>query len=228
MTDLIADMPLDERPRERLLMHGTQTLSNAELLALVIGTGTRGRSAMSLARELLRDGVWRLGRREVAELKRVTGVGTAKATRIAAAFELSRRTAQEEEVEPAKYSPNAFAAQLLESHQYPQEHVGVALLDSHDLIIAQKTVFVGTVNNAFVSAREIVAFAATNGAIGVVLYHNHPSGNPNPSAPDIAFTRKVREALALLDIELVDHVIVGRKTYYSLQERMKREAKKKG
>jgi len=225
MTDLIADMPLDERPRERLLMHGTQTLSNAELLALVIGTGTRGRSAMTLARELLRDGVWRLGRREVAELKRVTGVGTAKATRIAAAFELSRRTAQEEEVEPPRYSPAAFAAQLLGSYQFPQEHVGAALLDSHNLIIKQKTVFVGTINNAFVSPREIVAFAVTNGAIGVVLYHNHPSGNPNPSAPDIAFTRKLREALALVDIELVDHVIVGRKKYYSLEERTKREAR---
>jgi len=225
MTDLIADMPLDERPRERLLMHGTQTLSNAELLALVIGTGTRGRSAMTLARELLREGVWRLGRREVAELKRVTGVGTAKATRIAAAFELSRRTAQEEEVEPPRYSPDAFAAHLLGSHQFPQEHVGVALLDSHNLIIKQRTVFVGTINNAFVSPREIVAFAVTNGAIGVVLYHNHPSGNPNPSAPDIAFTRKLREALALVDIELVDHVIVGRKKYYSLQERTKREAR---
>src|ERR1044072_1945697 len=99
MTDLIADMPLDERPRERLLMHGTQTLSNAELLALVLGTGTRGKSAMSLARELLHDGVWQLGRRDVTELARVSGVGTAKATRIAAAFELSRRTACEEEEE---------------------------------------------------------------------------------------------------------------------------------
>ena len=227
MTDLIADMPLDERPRERLMMHGSRTLSNTELLALVIGTGTRGKSAMSVARELLRDGVWQLGRRDVAELAQVSGVGTAKATRIAAAFELSRRTACEEEIDAVKYEPGVFAAQLLENHQYHQEHVGIAVLDSHDVIVKQQTVFIGTINSALVSTREIVIFSLMNGAVGVVLYHNHPSGNPNPSLHDIDFTKKVRHALDLLDIQLVDHVIVGRNKYYSLLERQKREAKKK-
>jgi len=215
-TTLIADMPSDERPRERLLAHGTRTLSDVAVLALLIGTGTRGRSAMQVARELLDDGICRLGRRDVTELARVPGVGTAKATRIAAAFELSRRT---ERGSPAvKYVPKVFAEQLIKTHQFHQEHVGAALLDSHDVILKQQTIFVGTINNALVSPREIVRFAVLSNAAGVVLYHNHPSGNPAPSAYDSSFTRKLRDALELMDIELVDHMIVGTSKYYSMKE----------
>jgi DNA repair protein RadC len=209
-------MPSDERPRERLLAHGTRTLSDAELLALLIGTGTRGRSAVQVARELLDEGICQLGRRDVTELARVPGVGTAKATRIAAAFELSRRT---ERGSPAvKYVPKVFAEQLIKTHQFHQEHVGAALLDSHDVILKQQTIFVGTINNALVSPREIVRFAVLSNAAGVVLYHNHPSGNPAPSAHDSNFTRKLRDALELMDIELVDHMIVGTSKYYSMKE----------
>jgi DNA repair protein RadC len=215
-TSLIADMPSDERPRERLLAHGTRTLSDAELLALVIGTGTRGKSAVQVARELLDDGICQLGRRDVTELARVPGVGTAKATRIAAAFELSRRT--ERGSSGVKYAPNVFGESLIKTHQFHQEHVGVALLDSHGLILKQQTIFVGTINNALVSPREIVRFAVLSNAAGVVLYHNHPSGNPAPSAHDTNFTRKLREALALMDIDLVDHMIVGTSKYYSMKE----------
>ncbi|HJW94342.1 MAG TPA: DNA repair protein RadC [Thermoanaerobaculia bacterium] len=222
MTDLIADMPMDERPRERMLMHGTRTLSDAELLALLIGTGTRGRSAVQVARELLGDGIGQLGRLDVTELARVPGVGTAKATRIAAAFELSRRTARD--CEGTKYEPSEFGEHLIRTHQFHQEHVGAALLDSHDRIVKRQTVFMGTINTAFVSTREIVRFAVLNNAAGVVLYHNHPGGNPTPSAQDLNFTTKLRDALDLVDIELVDHVIAGSAKYYSLQEWMCREA----
>lgn len=215
-TSLIADMPSDERPRERLLAHGTRTLSDAELLALLIGTGTRGKSAVQVARELLDDGICQLGRRDVAELARVPGVGTAKATRIAAAFELSRRTSRGST--GVKYEPNVFGESLIKTHQFHQEHVGVALLDSHDVILKQQTIFVGTINNALVSPREIVRFAVLSNAAGVVLYHNHPSGNPAPSAHDSNFTRKLDDALALMDIELIDHMIVGTSKYYSMKE----------
>lgn len=217
-TSLIADMPSDERPRERLLAHGTRTLSDVEVLALLIGTGTRGRSAMQVARELLDDGICRLGRRDVTELARVPGVGTAKATRIAAAFELSRRTDRDRENAAVKYVPSAFGEALIKTHQFHQEHVGVALLDSHDVILKQQTIFVGTINNALVSPREIVRFAVLSNAAGVVVYHNHPSGNPTPSAHDSQFTRKLRDALELMDIELVDHMIVGAIKYYSMKE----------
>lgn len=218
-SSLIADMPRDERPRERLLMHGPEPLSDAELLALLIGTGVRGKSAVQLARELLRDGFRQLGRRDIAELARVPGVGTAKATRIAAAFELSRRTTREDDAETIKYSPDVFGKLLLATHQYRQEHVGVALLDSHDIILKQQTVFVGTINNALVSPRDIVRIAVLSNAAGVVLYHNHPSGNPQPSAHDSNFTTKLRDALALVDIDLIDHLIVGSTKYYSMKQR---------
>jgi DNA repair protein RadC len=215
-TSLIADMPYDERPRERLLAHGTRTLSDVEVVALLIGTGTRGKSAMELARELLDDGICQLGRRDVPELARVPGVGTAKASRIAAAFELSRRTGRASTA--VKYLPNIFGEHLIKTHQFHQEHVGVALLDSHDVILKQQTIFVGTINNALVSPREIVRFAVLSNAAGVVVYHNHPSGNPSPSAHDSQFTRKLRDALELMDIELVDHMIVGTSKYYSMKE----------
>jgi DNA repair protein RadC len=213
---LIADMPSDERPRERLLAHGTRTLSDAELLALLIGTGMRGKSAVQVARELLDDGICQLGRRDVAELARVPGVGTAKATRIAAAFELSRRTERSDTA--VKYAPTSFGESLIRTHQFHQEHVGVALLDSHDVILKQQTIFVGTISSALVSPREIVRFAVLSNAAGVVLYHNHPSGNPAPSAHDSQFTRKLRDALELMDIELIDHIIVGTSKYYSMKE----------
>lgn len=218
MTHLIADMPLDERPRERLLMHGTSTLSNAELLALVLGTGMRGKSAVELARELLRDGVRQLGRRDIAELARVPGIGNAKATRIAAAFELSRRTVTEDEPEPVPYDPDTFGRMLIKTHQFRQEHVGVALLDSHHVIIKQQTVFVGTTNQALVSTGDIIRIALIGNAAGIVLYHNHPSGNPKPSAHDVSFTKELREALKLVDVELVDHVINGSKKYWSFKD----------
>lgn len=218
MTHLIADMPVDERPRERLLMHGTSTLSNAELLALVLGTGMRGKSAVDLARELLRDGVRQLGRRDIAELARVPGIGNAKATRVAAAFELSRRTVTEDEPEPVPYDPDTFGRMLVRTHQFRQEHVGVALLDPYNVIIKQQIVFVGTINLAFVSPRDIVRVAVLSNATGLVVYHNHPSGNPKPSAHDLAFTKELRAALQLMDIELVDHVINGSRRYWSLKE----------
>ena len=144
------------------------------------------------------------------------GVGTAKATRIAAAFELSRRT--ERGSAGVKYAPDVFGEQLIKTHQFHQEHVGVALLDSHRLILKQQTVFVGTINNALVSPREIVRVAMLSNAAGIVLYHNHPSGNPAPSAHDVNFTRRLRDALALMDIELIDHMIAGTTRYYSMKE----------
>ncbi len=217
MTDLIADLPHDERPRERLLRHGAQTLSDAELLALLIGSGTRGRSAVHVAGELLADGLAQLGRRDFAELARVLGVGAAKATRIAAAFEIARRMHMPEA--RIAYSAQTLGDALIRTHQFHQEHLGAALLDTHERILKQQTIFVGTINSALVSTREIVRYAVLNNAAGVVLYHNHPSGNATPSAHDSLFTKKLREALRLVDVELVDHLVIGADRYASMKEK---------
>jgi len=216
MTDVIRDMPADDRPREKLIERGAGSLSNSELLAIVIGSGTRGVNAMQLARQLLFDGVENLSRRDVDELARTRGIGPAKAARIAASFELSRRSHDADAAE--EFELVKFAKKLVATHGHrKQERMGAAILDGSRQICAQREMFVGTVNYTVVSTREIIEFAILNNAAALVLYHNHPSGRTRPSFEDISFTQKANEALKLCDIELVDHIIVGGKTYTSMK-----------
>lgn len=220
MTEQIADLPLDDRPRERLLKHGPSTLSNAELLALLIGSGVPGKNAIQLARELLSQGVRALGRRNLSDLADVLGMGPAKATRIAAAFELSRRlTADEEEVEPPAYDPKVLGSSLIGNFtHHHQERLGAAFLDSHHRILKQREVYIGTLNRALVSTRDVVRYALEVNAAAIVLYHNHPSGHTRPSEDDVNFTRRIQDSLRLFDLELVDHLIIGSTKYYSFKE----------
>lgn len=220
MTDVIADLPVDDRPRERLLMHGAETLSDAELLAILLGSGVRGKNAIQLGRELLGEGMSGLRRREPAQLSTIPGVGPAKAARIAAAFELSRRLTSGQPEEPPHYDADAFGRALLGSHaHHVQERLGAAFLDSRNRILRQRDVYVGTINQAIVSTRDVIRYAFEANAVAVVLYHNHPSGDPSPSAEDLVFTRRMSEALRLCDIDLIDHVIVGATRYYSMQQK---------
>jgi DNA repair protein RadC len=220
MTDLIADLPRDDRPRERLLEHGAATLSDAELLAILLGSGTRGKNAIQLARELLREGVADLGRRDVRHIARLRGVGLAKAARIAAAFDLSRRIVAIERAEPQPFDGERAGAMLVRTHSHHrQEHLGAFFLDSRHRLLHQRDIFVGTINSALVSTRDIIRFALEENAVAVVLFHNHPSGNPNPSAEDLVFTRKLRDSLHLVDIELTDHLVVGATSFCSMRQK---------
>ena len=218
MTDLIRDLPRDDRPRERMIEHGAASLSDAELLAVLLGSGTRGKNAIQLARELLRDGIAPLVQQEIVAIARVSGVGAAKAARIAAAFEISRRIATAETSHVFEISD--FGPMLVRTiaHQR-QERLGAAFLDSRNCIRRQREIFVGTINSAMVSTRDIVRCAIEENAVAVVLYHNHPSGNAQPSAEDVVFTRKAREALKLVDMDLVDHIVVGHRSYHSMREK---------
>ena len=215
MTDVIRDMPIDDRPREKLIEHGAASLSKSELLAILIGSGTRGMNALELSRKLLRDGINRLAQQDVAQLASVRGIGPAKAARIAASFELSRRR---HEPSKKKYYLGEFAKKLIAKYGHrKEERFGVAILDGDHQIARHREIFVGSVNYTVVSAREIVQFAVLNNATAIVLYHNHPSGRTKPSPDDVYFTKKMDEALKLHDIELVDHIIVGGKTHTSLK-----------
>lgn len=219
MTDLIADLPRDDRPRERLLEHGAATLSDAEILAILLGSGTRGKNAIQLARELLRQGVGDLARRSVRTLAHTHGVGLAKAARIAAAFDLSRRLAADR-AKPQPFDVDAAGAALVRSHaRRMQEHLGAFFLDSRHRVLHQCDIFVGTVNSALVSTRDIIRIALDENAVAVVLFHNHPSGNPTPSAEDLMFTRKVKESLRLVDIEMLDHLIIGATSFCSMRQK---------
>ena len=220
MTELIADLPPDDRPRERMLRHGAQTLSNAELVAILLGSGMRGKNAIQLARDLLADGLESLRRREAPHLAKVCGVGPAKAARVGAAFELARRIANHCTDDPPRFEPEILGRQLVNACAGArQERLGAAFLDSRQRIIRQREIFIGTINTALVSTRDIIRCALEENAVGVVLYHNHPSGDPSPSAEDLTFTRRVVDALRLVELTLVDHLVIGSQKFYSMRDR---------
>jgi len=220
MQELIADLPLDDRPREKLRKHGPDTLSDAELVAILLGSGTRGKNAIQLARELLRDGLNPLGRSNGDALARTNGVGAAKAARIAAAFEIGRRIAGTESSAGDRYDDTLVGRALVSRYSHEsQEHLGAVLLDSRQRVLRQCEIYVGTVSRALVSTRDVVRIALEANAVGIVLFHNHPSGDPAPSAEDLTFTKRVQQSLSLVDVELVDHLIVGAQRYCSMRGR---------
>ena len=222
MTDVIRDLPRGDRPRERMMMHGASTLSDAELLAVILGSGVPGQNAIELARLLLADGMRKLGRRELATLADIRGVGLAKAARIGAVFEMSRRMTSEqpEEQDLPAFDVATLGRKLVESYgHHTQEHLGAAFLDARHRIRRQREIYVGTMSSALVSTRDIVRFTLMEPATAVVVYHNHPSGDPSPSDEDIAFTRKLKQSLATMDIELLDHLVIGAHRFQSMQQR---------
>jgi DNA repair protein RadC len=220
MTDVISDMPLDDRPRERLLSHGPRTLSDAELVGILIGCGTMGKNAVQLARELLNGGMAELATREPSQLARANGMGTAKAARIVAAFEIARRLAAARPAEHPLFDPDIAGAELVRAlARQRQERLGAYFLDSRMRILRQREIFIGTVNSALVSTRDVLRFAVEENAVSVALYHNHPSGDPQPSAQDLEFTIKMRDSLKLADIELVDHLVIGAQRFVSMKRK---------
>lgn len=220
MTQVICDLPSDDRPRERMLMHGAETLSDAELVALFIGSGRRGRNAVEISRDLLSEGMARLARREVAYLTEVPGVGIAKATRIVAAFELARRIAAGKPDDLPIFDTHVLGTKLVARYgRHMQERLGAVLLDSRHRVLKEKEIFVGTINSALVSTSDIIRFALLEQGSAVVVFHNHPSGNPTPSGEDESFTQKLRFSLSTCDIELVDHLIIGAHGYFSMKEK---------
>ena len=218
MTEVIADLPVDDRPRERLLTHGATTLSDAELLAILLGSGVPGKNAIQLARELLEDGFGALKRRDAAQIAKTTGIGPAKASRIAAAFEMARRLANEESLPVLDLDALGRSLVLAHAHQV-QERLGAVFLDSRRHVLRQREIYVGTISHAAVSTRDVIRHALDEGACAVVLFHNHPSGDPSPSAEDLMFTRKMSEALKLCDIELHDHLVIGKQRFHSMRQR---------
>lgn len=218
--ETIADLPTDDRPRERLLTHGPETLSDAELIAILLGSGVPGKNAIQLARELLQDGLAMLRKREPGQIVKLPGIGAAKASRIVAAFEIARRlTAGEMDTQPS-YDPEAFGRALVTAcSHHVQERLGAAFLDSRQRILRQREIYVGTINHAAVSTRDVIRHALDENATAVVLYHNHPSGDPSPSAEDLMFTRKMAESLRLCDIDLTDHIVIGANRFYSMRQR---------
>jgi len=220
MTSRIADLPLNERPRERLARHGVETLSDAELVSVVL-TASRGRNTLDIARSVLSDGLLALARRDWRTYARVTGIGEVNATKIAASFELGRRSiARETPLGDPIRDPEALATSLLARHSHhAQERLGAIYLDTRNRIIREREIYIGTFNSATVSTRDVLRHALDDHAASVIIFHNHPSGSPDPSGDDLLFTRKLVEAGKVLGVDVVDHLILGANRFVSLKQR---------
>jgi DNA repair protein RadC len=209
----ISDWPEGERPRERLLKLGAAALSDAELLAIFLRVGIPGKSAVDLARELLVRFNGDLGQLAAADpsgLAKLPGMGNAKAAQLAASLELARRALSSTMSEhSALSSPQAVRDWLrLQIGHLPHEVFHALWLDSQHRLIVAEELFRGTLTQTSVYPREVVKHALNHNAAAVILAHNHPSGQSQPSAADIALTRGLKDALALVDVKLLDHFIV--------------------
>jgi DNA repair protein RadC len=210
----IRDWPKSERPRERLVEHGPAALSDAELLAIFLRVGTRGKSAVDLARELLTSfggDLVALGAADVKLLASHTGIGQAKAAQLAAALELARRAlTRPMKARDALASPDAVRDWLRLTMAGLAHEVFMALwLDAQNRLIAGEEIFRGTLTQTSVYPREVVKRALAHNAAAVILAHNHPSGLAEPSPADEVLTSSLRQALALIDVRLLDHFIVA-------------------
>lgn len=212
----IKDLPEFERPREKLRARGAQALSDAELLAVLIHTGTRGKSAVELAAAVLREAGPNLGRWGLAELTRFAGVGEAKACQILAALELARRHFQRG---PGRIATPADALPYFAAiRDRKQEHFMTLTLNGAHEVIEARVVTVGLLTSSPVHPREVFADAIADRAAAVICAHNHPSGNLEPSADDLALTRQLVEAGKILGIDVLDHLILTKTGHTSLRE----------
>jgi len=210
----ITDWPTNERPRERLLKQGANALSNAELLAIFLRIGVRGKSAVDLARELLAhfDGrIDQLAEAPLSRLRKIPGIGIAKAAQLKACFELARRAlSQEMATGDAFASPTAVRQWLrLQLASRPHEVFLALWLDAQNRLICSEELFRGTLTQTSVYPREVVKAALAHNAAAVILAHNHPSGPCEPSHADEVLTQSLKDALALIDVKLLDHFVVG-------------------
>ena len=220
----IREMPLGERPRERLQVYGAQALSTAELLAILLRVGVRGISAVNLAMHLLAryGGLSGLAQASFDELESAHGLGPAKVTQIKAALELGRRLMVESPLERPRIGSPADAAHLVlaEMGLLEQEQLRLMLLDTRNRVLEVPTVYVGNLNTSLIRVGELFRYALrANNCSGMIVIHNHPSGDPTPSPEDIAVTKQLVEAGELLNIEVIDHLVIGRQRFVSMNER---------
>jgi DNA repair protein RadC len=217
----LLDLPRDERPRERLALVGASALSSRELLAALLGTGARGASALDVAEDLLGSGLRSLASRSLQDLEGVRGLGRAKATRVLAALELGARVASDAgSGAPSLQSPGEAARYLLPRYAArPVETFGLLALDARHRLRREAVVSVGCLTASLVHPREVFQEAVVSRAAALVLFHNHPSGDPEPSAEDLALTRRLAAAGSLMGIEVLDHLVLGAGRYVSLKDR---------
>jgi len=218
----IKDWPSQERPRERLLQQGAKALSDAELLAIFLRTGTRNLSAVDLARQLLTDfgNLSQLLQASKTEFCAAQGLGEAKFTQLQAVMEMARRIQADALSQGQTITKAADAADFLiaELSHRPAEVFGALFLDTKHHILAFEELFHGTIDHTSVHPRELIRRVMHHNAARIILAHNHPSGDTTPSQADITLTKSLKNALEMLDVRLLDHLVIGKKSFCSLAE----------
>jgi len=219
-------VPVVDRPREKLARSGVEALGDNELLALVIGVGTRARGALAVAQDVIAaaDGVPGLARLAIGELERVSGIGETRAARVLAAVELGRRTLTRDAPERPRFMTPEDAANYLMPRYggFEVERCGVMLLDQKHRLIRTTVISTGTLDATVAHPRDVFRVAVAGSAASVVVFHNHPSGDPTPSTLDRLLTRRLDLAGEVMGIELGDHIILGDGKYFSFKEESKR------
>lgn len=220
---LIRDMPADERPRERLRMRGAESLNNAELIAILLRTGVAGENVINVAQRLIArfEGLRGLGRASYGELAGERAMGGAKACQLLAAIELGKRImhAEPEQRRIIKVPEDVHAMLFGEMALLEQEHLRVILLTVRNEVICVRDIYKGNVSSAVVRPGEVFRDAVREGCPNIIAVHNHPSGDPSPSAEDAALTKLMVEAGKLLGVEMLDHIVIARRGFVSLRDR---------
>jgi DNA repair protein RadC len=217
----IADLATSDRPRERLANLGAEALSNAELIAILIRSGVEGMNVVQMSQKILVDlgGLVGLHRTPYEELTQVHGVGPAKAAQLKAAIELGRRLSVADLGDrPAIHSPEDAAALVgYEMGALEQEHLRVILLDTRNCVLKVVEIYKGSLNSSAIRIGEIFRDAIRINAASLILIHNHPSGDPTPSPEDVSVTRAIIQAGELMDIEVLDHLVIGKNSFVSMK-----------
>lgn len=220
---MIRDVPKTERPRERMVRDGPNALSNQEIIALLLGSGTRSESVLQLATRVLQhfDGLRLLKEASIKELMDIHGIGVAKAVQIMAAMELGKRI-QQFTIED-RYtirSPEDVANYVMEEMRHlQQEHFVCLYLSTKNHVLHKKTIFIGSLNASIVHPREVFKEAFRYSAASIVVLHNHPSGDASPSQEDIEVTKRLDQCGRMLGIDLLDHIIIGDNRFCSMKEK---------
>ncbi|BCG60507.1 RadC family protein [Paenibacillus sp. URB8-2] len=221
-TFMLRDLPHEERPRERMMQYGAESLSQTELLAILLRTGTRRESAIHVAQRILGQvgGLRRLADLSIEEMMQIKGIGPAKAVQLKAGMELGRRMANTRLDQPVTIrSPHDAADILTEQLRYLQkEHFVCLFLNTKNHVIAQETLSMGSLNASIVHPREVFRAAIKCSSASIICAHNHPSGDPTPSPEDIALTRRLLEAGEIVGIDVLDHLIIGDDGFISMKE----------
>ena len=219
----IKELPTSERPRERLLEYGVGALSTAELLAIILRTGTRDENVILLSHRILArfGSLAGMVQASTAEMIAEHGIGPAKVAQLKAALELGRRMLVESPEERPQIRSPADAANLVmtEMGLLEQEQLRVILLDTKNRVLATPTIYVGSLNTSLIRVGELFREAIRTNCASLIVLHNHPSGDPTPSPEDVAVTRQIVDAGKLLDVDVLDHLVIGRQRFVSLKER---------